>query len=50
MIINIPARVMVDKFFDPWNIALMVVFTFLMLAASRWFFSFALRRYRSASS
>lgn len=50
MIINIPARIMIDKFFDPWNIVLMAVFTVLMLMASRWFFSFALRRYRSASS
>ena len=50
MVINVPARVIIDKVYDPWNIALMILFTLLMLWLSRLFFLAALRSYRSASS
>lgn len=49
IVINVPADLMV-KVFDPWMIAFMVAVAAILLLTSRWFFRFALRRYRSASS
>jgi ABC-2 type transport system permease protein len=50
LITNVPASVFVTKFFNPWNITLLVLSTLLALWLSRRFFYYALRRYRSASS
>jgi ABC-2 type transport system permease protein len=49
LVVNVPADVMV-KSVEPWNIALLVAATLLMLYVSRRFFFFALRSYSSASS
>lgn len=49
LVINVPARVMV-KALDPAILGFTVVVTLVLLIASRWFFRYALRRYRSASS
>jgi len=50
LVINVPARLMVDKLLDPLFVAYMAVATVVTLIVSRWFFRLALRRYRSASS
>lgn len=50
LVLNVPARVIVTRFFDPWSIALMLVATVLLLMLSRRFFYYALSSYRSASS
>lgn len=50
LVINVPADVLVKGLFDPWLIGMMVLAAVVLLAASRWFFRYALRRYRSASS
>jgi len=50
LVINVPARLMVDKLLDPLFVAYMTVATVVTLIVSRWFFRLALRRYRSASS
>ena len=49
LIVNVPSEAMV-KVLDPWLVTLMVIATVVLLLASRWFFRYALRRYRSASS
>jgi ABC-2 type transport system permease protein len=49
LVINIPARFLV-RVIEPWSIAFMAVAAVVLLFASRWFFRYALRRYRSASS
>ncbi|GIW79653.1 MAG: ABC transporter permease [Gemmatales bacterium] len=49
LVINVPARVMV-KIIEPEMIAWAAVSTIALVSLSRLFFSFALRRYRSASS
>ena len=49
VIANYPVRAYLDRL--PWYLVLHAVLaTAVMLAASAWFFDFALRRYRSASS
>lgn len=48
--INVPARYGVRKLDDPLLAAYLVGVAAVSLAASRWFFRFALTRYRSASS
>jgi ABC-2 type transport system permease protein len=50
LVSNVPARVMIDAAFDPWNIAFTMASAAALLAVSRLFFRYALRRYRSASS
>ena len=50
LIINVPASVLITKFFDPWNIVLLLVSMVFLLWLSRTFFRAALRTYRSASS
>jgi ABC-2 type transport system permease protein len=50
LVLNVPASVIVTKFYDPWNIALLIVATVVMLYVSRRFFYRALAAYRSASS
>jgi ABC-2 type transport system permease protein len=50
LVANVPARVLVRMLDNPWLIGYMAVVTALLLVASRRFFQFALRRYRSASS
>ena len=49
LVINVPAEVML-RTLRPENVLFMVVATAASLAASRWFFRRALRKYRSASS
>jgi ABC-2 type transport system permease protein len=49
LVVNVPARVMV-KSLDSWLVAYTLAATVALLFVSRWFFRFALRRYRSASS
>jgi ABC-2 type transport system permease protein len=49
LVVNVPSRIMV-KVFEPWMIFFTIAVTLLLLFTSRWFFRFALRRYRSASS
>ncbi len=49
LVINVPARIMV-KALEPGFVAIMVAATVVVFYASRKFFQFALRRYRSASS
>jgi ABC-2 type transport system permease protein len=49
LVINVPANTMV-KVFDPWVMVFTVAATAVLLFASRRFFQYALRRYRSASS
>ncbi len=49
LVVNVPAATMV-KVFDPIAVAVMVAVAALLLSVSRWFFRFALQRYRSASS
>jgi ABC-2 type transport system permease protein len=50
LVVNVPADVMVEKFFDPWAVGQLIVATGVMLYLSRRFFRFSLQRYRSASS
>lgn len=50
LVVNVPARVLVSKLKDPWDVVLIVVAAGLSLVLSRWFFFRALRSYRSASS
>ncbi|HEV3118619.1 MAG TPA: ABC-2 family transporter protein [Gemmataceae bacterium] len=50
VVVNVPARVMIRKLEDPWLIAFTVPVAVVLLFASRKFFRYALRRYRSASS
>jgi ABC-2 type transport system permease protein len=50
LIVNIPARVMVKPLQDRFLLAIMVVGALVLLWASRRFFMYALRSYRSASS
>jgi ABC-2 type transport system permease protein len=49
LVVNVPAASMV-RVFDPTSVGLMVVATVAMWCVSRWFFFYALRSYRSASS
>jgi ABC-2 type transport system permease protein len=49
LVINVPARIMV-KTMEPAMVAFTLVVTVILLVASRQFFRYALRRYRSASS
>jgi ABC-2 type transport system permease protein len=50
LIVNVPASVVIDRFFEPESAILMAVAVVAMLSVSRWFFFRALRSYRSASS
>ena len=50
LVVNLPARTMVKLFDDPLLIGFTVAVSVVLLAASRMFFRYALRRYRSASS
>src|SRR5437660_10729666 len=50
VVVNVPAGVILRKLEDPLMILFTVPVAAIMLFASRWFFRFALRRYRSASS
>lgn len=50
VVLNVPASVIVTRFFDPWGVVLMVGATVGMLWLSRRFFLYALQAYRSASS
>jgi ABC-2 type transport system permease protein len=50
LVVNVPASVVVRRFFEPWYVLLMAVAVVVMLGLSRWFFFRALRSYRSASS
>jgi ABC-2 type transport system permease protein len=50
LVVNVPARIMVKKVFDLRFMAFMLVTTVVLVYASRRFFQYALRRYRSASS
>lgn len=50
LVLNVPASVIVQKFFDPLDLALLLVATVVMLYVSRRFFYRALAAYRSASS
>ena len=49
LIVNVPASVIV-KVFDPVLIAYAILLSAAMVSLSRWFFKWALRSYRSASS
>jgi ABC-2 type transport system permease protein len=49
LVVNVPASAMV-RVLDPWLIAFNLVATVALAWLSRWFFYFALRSYRSASS
>lgn len=49
LVTNVPARIMV-KALEPEVVAYAVAATVVVLYLSRWFFRFALQRYRSASS
>jgi ABC-2 type transport system permease protein len=50
IVVSVPATVMAKRLFEPELIAYTLVISVLLLIASRRFFRFALRRYRSASS
>jgi ABC-2 type transport system permease protein len=50
LVTNVPARVMIREVFDPGTLVFTAAAACALLAASRWFFRLALRRYRSASS
>jgi ABC-2 type transport system permease protein len=49
LVVNVPANVLV-RVFDPWMVGFTILVAAVLLASSRWFFRYALRRYRSASS
>lgn len=50
VVANVPAGIMVKGLLDPGMIGFTLAVTVALLAISRWFFRFSLRRYRSASS
>ncbi len=50
LVIWVPSAWMIDRLESPWFVGYTVVATAVLLVASRMFFRFALRRYRSASS
>jgi ABC-2 type transport system permease protein len=50
LVVNVPSELMVRSITDPWLIAFTVLSAVVLLASSRAFFLFSLRRYRSASS
>jgi len=50
VVVNVPAGVMARKLDDPWMILFTVLAAAVLLYASRRFFRYALKRYRSASS
>jgi len=50
LVVYVPAQVMAKRLFEPAYVASMLVATVVMLAGSRRFFKYVLRRYRSASS
>jgi ABC-2 type transport system permease protein len=50
LVIYVPSGVIVNRLRDPWIVVYAIVATGVLLVASRQFFRFALRRYRSASS
>jgi ABC-2 type transport system permease protein len=50
LVVSVPAETMVRVVFDPWAVAGVLVATVILVWLSRWFFFFALRSYRSASS
>lgn len=50
VVVSVPAAVMVRKLEEWWLAPLMVVAAVVLLGLSRWFFRYALRAYRSASS
>jgi ABC-2 type transport system permease protein len=50
LVVNVPADLLVRALADPWLIGFTVGSAVVLLAASRAFFLFSLRRYRSASS
>src|SRR5262249_36614665 len=49
LVVNVPARLMVELL-DPWVMVYTAAATLVLLYASRRFFRYALRLYRSASS
>jgi ABC-2 type transport system permease protein len=50
LVINVPARGLAKRAFDPAMVAFTLATAVVLLAASRWVFRAALRSYRSASS
>jgi ABC-2 type transport system permease protein len=50
LVVSVPSGVMVKMLSDPWLIGFTVLVAVVLLAVSRAFFLFSLRRYRSASS
>ena len=50
LVVNVPARVIVDRVLDPWMVGFMILATAVMLFVSRKWFRFSLQKYRSASS
>jgi ABC-type uncharacterized transport system permease subunit len=50
VVVSVPAGVMADKLDRWWLVPLMAVAAVVLLGLSRWFFRYALRAYRSASS
>ncbi len=50
LVVNVPARVMVRAIEEPWVVGFTLLMTVILLWASRRFFKYALRLYRSASS
>jgi ABC-2 type transport system permease protein len=50
LVVNVPAELMVRTLTHPWRIGFTVLAAVVLLAVSRAFFLFSLRRYRSASS
>jgi ABC-2 type transport system permease protein len=50
LVVNVPARVMVRLFDDPFLIGFTVLSALVLLVVSRAFFRYALQKYRSASS
>ena len=49
LVVNVPAAAMV-RVFDPWMIGFTLASTVVLAVVSRWFFYWALKSYRSASS
>jgi ABC-2 type transport system permease protein len=50
LVVNVPSELMVRALANPWLIGFTVLSAVVLLAGSRAFFLFSLRRYRSASS
>lgn len=50
LVTNVPASIMMRPIFEPILVIYTIVATVVVLGLSRWFFRFALERYRSASS